>query len=103
MTPEERFTLFAKDTGRREHLKGILADPVLSEAIEIIKDLMEPKTGGQADAVPAMAASYFHQSAGAGLFRRKLRELTREPVEKKAPKLKSLAKSIDDLPKTPTN
>ena len=96
MTPEE----FSKDPTRREKLAAALADPTLIEAIEIVKELMEPKIGGSADAAPAMAASYFHQVAGANYFRKKLRELTREPSTTKAPKARpGLAKSIDDLPK----
>lgn len=96
MTPEE----FSKDPTRREKLAAALADPTLMEAIEIVKELMEPKIGGSADAAPAMAASYFHQVAGANYFRKKLRELTREPSTAKTPKARpGLAKSIDDLPK----
>lgn len=103
MTPEERFVQFAKDAVKRQRLEDILNDPVLVEATTIIKELMEPTTGGQADAAPAMAASYFHQFAGAKHFRMKLRSLTREPVERKVLQSKRLAKTLDDLPKdTPT-
>jgi len=95
MTPEE----FTKDPARREALARALADPALVEAIALVEEMMEPKTGTQADAAPAMAASYFHQVAGANHFRRKLKELTREPSEKKTPKLRTLAKTEADLPK----
>lgn len=95
MTSEE----FIKDPARREALAKALADPALVEAIEIVKEMMEPKTGTQADAAPAMAASYYHQVAGASHFRKKLRDLTREPAVSKTPKIRSLAKTIDDLPK----
>jgi len=95
MTPEE----FSKDPARREALTKALANPALIEAIEIVKEQMEPKTGTQADAAPAMAASYFHQVAGANNFRKKLRDLTREPSEKKLPKGRALARSVDDIPK----
>lgn len=95
MTPDE----FTKDPARREALAKALANPALVEAIEIVKEMMEPKTGTQADAAPAMAASYFHQVAGASHFRRKLRDLTREPSEKKTPKGRALARSVEDLPK----
>ncbi len=99
MTPEEAFQKFAKDTGRREQLAAALSDPTLQEAFAIVEELMEPKTGTQADAAPAMAASYFHQVAGANYFRRKLRDLTREPSEKKAPQGRpGLAKTEKDLP-----
>lgn len=99
MTPEELFIQFAKDGEKRKRLEAILNDPVLIEATAIVKELMEPKTGGQADAAPAIAASYFHQFAGAKHFRAKLRALTREPKELKPLQPKKLAKTLDDLPK----
>jgi len=94
MTADE----FTKDPARREALTKALADFVLQEAFAIVEEMMEPKTGTQADAAPAMAASYFHQVAGANHFRRKLRDLTREPSEKKTLRGKALAKTADDLP-----
>ena len=99
MTADERFSQFAKDPGRRDRLAAILSDPVFAEARDIVEDLMAPDTGKQADAVPAMAAAYYHQVAGANHFNKKLRDLTREPVEKKQPQAKKLATSIEDLPK----
>jgi hypothetical protein len=99
MTPEELFQQFAKDPGRREALATALADPILQQAFAIVEEIMEPKIGGQADAAPAMAASYFHQVAGANYFRKRLHDLTREPQERKVPQIKKLAKTIDDLPK----
>ena len=95
MTQEE----FTKDPARREALARALADPALVEAIEVVKEMMEPKSGTQADAAPAMAASYYHQVAGANHFRKKLRDLTREPKDVKTPKLKGLARTEADLPK----
>ena len=100
MTPEERYLQFAKDGEKRKRLEEILNDPVLVEATSIIKEIMEPKTGGQADAAPAIAASYFHQFAGAKHFREKLRNLTREPKEIKPLQVRKLAKTLDDLPPT---
>lgn len=101
MTAEEKFIQFAKDPGRRERLAEILSDPVMADAVDIVEELMEPRIGTQADAAPAMAAAYFQQVAGANHFRKKLRELTREPVVKQTPRGKSLANSVDDLPKQP--
>ena len=95
MTPEE----FTKDPAKRDALIRALADPALVEAMAIVEEMMEPKIGGSADAAPAMAASYYHQVAGANYFRKKLRDLTREPVERKVPKMRSLAKTIEDVPK----
>lgn len=99
MTPEERFAQFVKDPGRRDRLAEILSDPVFREANDIVEELMEPKTGTQADAAAVMAASYYHQVAGANHFNRKLREMTREPVEKKPMRMKSLATKPEDIPK----
>ena len=97
MTPEEEFT---KDPVRRTALAAALAIPELIEAFAIIEELMEPKIGGSADAAPAMAASYFHQVAGANYFRKKLKELTREPVEKKTIKPRPpLLREGDEIPK----
>ena len=89
MTPED----FQKDPFRREALARALADPALVEAMAIVEEMMEPKTGTQADAAPAMAASYYHQVAGANYFRRKLRDLIREQAEKKVLKGRTLAKT----------
>jgi len=95
MTQDE----FTKDPARREALAKALADPALQEAFAIVAETMEPKTGTQADAAPAMAASYYHQVAGANHFRKKLRDLTREPTVPKTPKLRGLARTEADLPK----
>lgn len=95
MTPEEAFK---SDPLKRQAVAEMLADPVILEAFEIVKDIMEPKTGTQAEAAPAMAAAFYHQVAGAGKFRQKLRELSREPVERKTLRGKTQAKTIDDIP-----
>lgn len=99
MTPKDRFNQFIKDPARREALAAALADPAHVEASEIVKELMEPDTGTQADAAPAMAAAYYHQVGGANHYLKKLREMTREPVEKKVPKTRRMARTADDLPK----
>ena len=100
MIPEDTPAVaFAKDPVRREHLASLLLDPVFREAVAIAEDLVAPKTGTQADAVPAIAAARFHQVAGAKDLLDKLRTLTREPKKLAAPKLKQLAKTLDDLPK----
>lgn len=100
MTPEEAFQQFTKDATRREALTRALADPTLVEAFAIVEELMEPKTNTQAEAAPAMAAAFYHQVAGANYFRKKLKELTRKPEERKTPRTRpNLAKSEADLPK----
>lgn len=96
MTTEE----FTRDPARREALAKALASPALVEAIAIVKKEMEPKRGGSADAATVIAASYFHQVAGANHILTKLHDLAAPPVERKAPKTRPpLAKSEADLPK----
>jgi hypothetical protein len=98
-TEDTPAVVFAKDAVRRDNLAAILDNPVFREAVDLAKDMMAPKAGTQADAVPAIAAARFHQVAGAKDLLDNLRMLTREP--KKAPVARSprLARSIDDLPK----
>ena len=91
--------IFASNTAKRGHLATLLNDPVLQEAIGIAEDQMAPKTGTQADMVPAYAAARFNQVAGANDLLKHLKNLTREPSKTPAPKVKNLAKSLDDLPK----
>ena len=91
--------VFASDTAKRGRLATLLNDPVLQEAIDIAEDLMSPKAGTQADMVPAVAAARFHQVAGANDLLKNLKNLTREPKKTVAPKVKGLAKTLDDLPK----
>ena len=91
--------IFASDTARRGRLATLLNDPVLREALDIAEDQMEPKVGTQADMVPAVAAARFHQVAGANDLLKNLKNLTREPKKTVAPKVKGLAKTLDDLPK----
>lgn len=98
-TEDTPASIFASDAAKRNHLAAVLSDPVLQEALDIAEDLMAPKAGTQADAVPAVAAARFHQVAGANDLLKNLKTLTREPSKKAAPKVKSLARTIDDLPK----
>jgi hypothetical protein len=98
-TEDTPATKFVKDVSRRNHLAAILLDPVFREALDIAEDLMGPQTGTQADAVPAIAAAKFHQMAGANELVKKLHVLTREPAKQVAPKIRSLARTLEDLPK----
>jgi hypothetical protein len=98
-TEDTPATKFAKDVSRRNHLAAILMDPVLQEALDIAEDQMGPQTGTQADAVPAVAAAKFHQMAGANELVKKLHALTREPAKQTSPKLRSFARTLEDLPK----
>lgn len=86
MTEESRAAEFAKDTDKRNQLASLLKHPVLLEAIDIVEELMEPQTGTQADAVPAIAAAKMHQVAGANELLKKLRNLSKEPKELKRPR-----------------
>jgi hypothetical protein len=98
MTDEPRHIAFAKDPAKRSALAEVLRTPILIEALDIVDELMEPQTGTQAEVAPAVAAAKYHQIAGAAEQIKKLKSLTKEPKEQKAPKLKSLARTIDDLP-----
>ncbi len=99
-TPEDTPAVtFAKDAVRRTHLAALLLDPVFREAVGLAKDMMAPKAGTQADAVPAIAAARFHQVAGAKDLLDNLDSLTREPQKASAPKSPRLARTLDDLPK----
>lgn len=100
MTPEDTpAARFAKDASRRAGLATLLDLPVFREALAIAEGQMGPQTGTQADAVPAIAAARFHQLAGANELVKRLNALTREPVKQAAPKGRSLARTLDDLPK----
>lgn len=92
---------FAKDPNRRNRLAAILKDPVFVEALGIVEDQMEPQTGTQADAVPAMAAAKMHQVAGANELKKKLEALTREPSEAKPLRGKQVYTRLEDLPEPP--
>lgn len=98
-TPEEpRHVAFAKDAGKRAALAKALSNQTLREAIEIVLEQIEPETGTQADALPAVAAAKYHQVAGANDLLKKLRKLTVEPKEVKVPRVKNIARTIEDLP-----
>jgi len=99
---EEAIQQFTQDAVRRDRLAAILADPVFTEAVALTKRKMEPKKGGSAEAATVIAASYFHQVAGANHLITELHDLTAPPVEKKTPRTRPpLAQSEADLPKSP--
>ena len=99
MTDDTPAAVFSKDDTKRARLAAILADPVYREATDIVRDQMDPETGTQADVAPAVAAALYHQVAGAGQFRKKLRKLALELKPVKQLSGRRLAKSEDDLPK----
>ena len=90
--------IFTADAVKRGQLQALLSHSVFLEAVAIVEGEMEPRTGTQADAVPALAASLFHQVGGANRMLRDLRSLTKEVVSKPPPKIRALAKTADDLP-----
>jgi hypothetical protein len=96
-TDHERFV---SDAHKRAHLKALLADPVLQEAMNIADDLMRPRTNTPADANQPLTVAKFHQSAGANEFVRQLNGMTRERKEVIKPTPRRFAKTEDDLPKT---
>ena len=99
-TLEEAIQQFTQDATRRDRLAAILADQVFVEAVALTKRKMEPKKGGSAEAATIIAASYYHQVAGANHLMTELHELTAPPVEKKTPKTRPpLARTEADLQK----
>jgi hypothetical protein len=95
-TPAENFN---SDATRRTRLAALLADPVLVEAIDIADDIMRPKAGSITDSNQSLTVAKFHQSAGANEFVRLLKFLTKVPVERTLVKIKTLASTLEDLPK----
>lgn len=70
---------FQQDGDRRNKLAKLIANPVLKEALEILKDEIEPKAG---PALPientTVAASLYHQHAGANSIIKGLTRLCNE-------------------------
>ena len=91
-------TDFSKDPSRRGRLEAILQDPVFVEALDIVEAQMEPQTGTQADAVPAMAAAKMHQVAGANELKKRLKSLTQEPREVKPLRGRQIITRPEDIP-----
>jgi len=102
MTEEQTpFEAFTSDATKRATLAAFLKDPVIVEAMDIADDVMRPRAGEATDGNQPLSISKFHQSAGAERFAHLLTMLTKAPIERKAPVVRSLAKTLDDLPKTP--
>lgn len=93
MTPEE----FQRDGGLRAKLAEILTDPVLKQAIQVVKDATEPAAGNN-DRDPVKKAALYDQRAGANALIANLKTLCKAPSERKTLTGRSLAKSPDDLP-----
>lgn len=93
MTPEE----FQKDGGLRAKLAEILAEPVLQQAIAVVREATEP-TAGNNDRDPVKKAALYDQRAGANALLANLKTLCKAPSERKPLQGRSLAKSPDDLP-----
>lgn len=92
------FELFSLDPVRRDRMKAILADPLFTEAVNIVDDLMSPKAGATTDSNQPLTIARFHQCAGANEFQKHLKSLTREPVERRSVTPRKLAETADDLP-----
>lgn len=93
MTTEE----FQKNGPLQARLTEILADPAFQTAVSAIKDATEPRPGTH-DVNPVMKAAKFDQRAGMNALLTHLSDLTKQPVERKVPKMKGLAKTTDDIP-----
>lgn len=93
MTIEE----FQKNGPLQARLTEILADPAFQTAVSAIKDATEARAGDN-DRDPVKKAALYDQRAGMNLLLARLNTLTKPPVERKAPQVRGLAKTIDDLP-----
>ena len=91
---------FVGDAHKRAHLKAILSDPILEEAMGIADDLMRPRCNTLADSNQPLTVAKFHQSAGANQFVEMLTRMTKEQAVVQRPIPRRLAKTEDDLPKT---
>lgn len=94
-TPFESFVL---DPVKRDRLKAILSDPLFTEAVNIVDDMMSPKAGAATDSNQPLTIARFHQCAGANEFQQKLKSLTKEAAERKPLTPRKLAERPEDLP-----
>lgn len=86
---------FKKDGAKRSRLIGILRDPVFREAVEIIKDELEPRGDLPIFYKPKIAAARYHELAGMKYLTDGLRRLTKEHQETKPLKGRSLSTAAD--------
>lgn len=93
MTQED----FQKNAPLQARLADILADPAFQAAVSAIKDATEPRAG-ENDRDPVRKSALFDQRAGMNLLLTRLSLLTKPIVERKVPQMRSLAKTVDDLP-----
>jgi hypothetical protein len=102
---ETRLTRFTADEEKRARLRLILSDPVMIEAMAILKDLSLPRgisshAGVDADTTALSLAMTHATQAGAHEYARMLERMCDEPGER-IPEEKptiGLAKSKDELP-----
>lgn len=97
MTADE----FRADPERRSALAEVLGSPVLSQALEVLKDSIEPRAGmKQPLEDPVVASHLFHQHAGAQIIIKGLAMLSTAP---KAPPAPPRGKALKAVPKDPAN
>ena len=89
---------YQRDPAKREALKHLMESPEFVHAVTAAKLIMEPKVLESTDASPVLAASKYQQLAGANELLKRMYLLTKDPVVRKQPTLKSLARSREDLP-----
>lgn len=82
---------------QREELARILEDPTFKEAVRIARAGMESTAGGIPDSNLTVAAAKYHQQAGAKKFFDALESLSEEDKQVSKPKLRQLAKSLDEI------
>jgi hypothetical protein len=93
MTAEE----FTKDDVNRATLASVLKEPILIQALAILKDELEPSADNLAAITnPVISASRFQQVAGANHILKGLQRLTQATIPRKALVGKQLEKFPED-------
>lgn len=96
MIPKE----FQSDPELRLALRRLLDDPTFQTAVSLIKDEEFEPAPGLPSGDTVKKVSLFDQRAGVNLLLKRLNDLTHTVQERKPLTVKSLAKSVDDLPQT---
>lgn len=93
----DRTTEFQRHEENRKKLASVLKDPVLIEALEVLKEELDAYPGGVAESNPVVAAARYQQIAGVNHVLKGLTRLTKTPETRKAPREKSLPLKPEDL------
>lgn len=93
-------TEFRTNPDKRKALRQLLDSPVFREAVALVKESLEPKINEPA-VNTVRKVSLFDNRAGMNALLDQLELFTTAPQERKAPRIRELAKTVDDLPNQP--